>query len=292
MIADLDETIRKLMIAEIPIKNGEIEVSFEQPKREWSSRLSKPTINFFLYDVRENNILRQHQWERMASGGNGGNDPGRFDRLAQLKRTPFRVDCYYMLTTWATIPEDEHRLLSRSLMVLFKHPILPAERLEKSLIHQPYELQTRLASHDKLTNPAEVWSSLDNEMRPSISYIITLSLDPWDELSESIVTTFTMRSGQSVSLPLIQELTNKTPREVNDIGGTIRDSKQNGLPLSGANVSIDGSGLSTTSDHEGRFVLSSLPPGEYTLVIEPTEEKPLKKGISIPSPDGNYDVEL
>ena len=28
---------------------------------------------------------------------------------------PFRVDCTYMLTSWATIPEDEHRLLTRSL---------------------------------------------------------------------------------------------------------------------------------------------------------------------------------
>jgi hypothetical protein len=88
MIADLDETIRKLMIAEIPIKNGEIEVSFEQPKREWSSRLSKPTINFFLYDVRENNILRQHQWEQLTPGGNNNRSAISPDRLAHLKRSP------------------------------------------------------------------------------------------------------------------------------------------------------------------------------------------------------------
>jgi hypothetical protein len=67
MIADLDETIRQLLIAELPIKNGEIDVSFDQPKREWSARLSKPAVNFFLYDMRENATLRQHQWERMPA---------------------------------------------------------------------------------------------------------------------------------------------------------------------------------------------------------------------------------
>ena len=47
MLADLDESIRKLLIEELPIKNGEIDVKFEQPKREWSAKLTKPTVNFF-----------------------------------------------------------------------------------------------------------------------------------------------------------------------------------------------------------------------------------------------------
>ena len=61
MIADLDETIKQIVVKEIPIKNGEIDVKFDQPTREWSAKLAKPTINFFLYDVRENNVLRTHQ---------------------------------------------------------------------------------------------------------------------------------------------------------------------------------------------------------------------------------------
>lgn len=168
MIADLDETIRQLLIKELPVKNGEIDIKFEQPKREWSARVSKPTINLFLYDVRENNILRQHQWERVREG-NG---------TVTQKRSHMRVDCLYMLTTWASDPEDEHRLLTRALMALFRYPILPEDRLEGTLRNPPYEIQARLAAHDRLTNPAELWSSLDNELRPSISYVITLALDP------------------------------------------------------------------------------------------------------------------
>ncbi|MEM3079174.1 MAG: DUF4255 domain-containing protein [Thermoproteota archaeon] len=203
MIADLDETIRQLLIAELPVKNGEVEISFDQPKREWSARISKPTVNLFLYDVRENATLRQHQWERMPSV-NG-------DHLARLKRTPFRVDCFYMLTTWAAEPEDEQRLLTRALMALFRFPILPEDRLIGSLKNPIFEIQARLASHDRLTNPAEVWSSLDNELRPSVSYIVTLALDPWKEIEGPIVRTLTLRTGQAGRLPRRKELISGEP---------------------------------------------------------------------------------
>ena len=144
MIADLDETIRQLLKEELPIKNSEIEVSFEQPKRENSAKWTKPTVNLFLYDLRENNVLRQHQWERLAGGDNGGR--GGVEQLARLKRSPMRVDCCYMLTTWANDPEDEHRLLTRCLLALFRFPILPEDRLmtlPRAIFQTPHRSKTR-----------------------------------------------------------------------------------------------------------------------------------------------------
>ena len=283
MIADLDETIRQLLIAELPVKNGEIDISFDQPKREWSARLSRPSINFFLYDVRENATLRQHGWERMASM-NG-------DNLAHLKRTPFRVDCFYMLTTWAAEPDDEHRLLSRALMSLFRFPILPNDRLVGSLQNPPFEIQTRLANHDKLTNPAEVWSSLDNELRPSISFIVTLALDPWQEISGPVVRTLTFRTGQAGDLPRRPELlAGAGLDQMIYIGGTLRDKSK--APLPGVEVAIKGTGLFTKTDAEGQYTLGSLQPGEYTLVAWQKEGKPKEKKITVPPTDGDYDLEV
>jgi hypothetical protein len=284
MLEELDENLRQLLIAEMPIKNGEVEISFDQPKREWSARISKPTINLFMYDLRENNILRQHQWERLP-GSNGG------DPMAHLKRTPMRVDCFYMLTTWATVPEDEHRLMSRCLMTLFRFPILPAERLTGSLRHSTFEIPARLASHDKLTNPAEVWASLDNEMRPAISYVITLALDPWQEVSGPLVRTLTLHTGQSVTLPQKQGLVEPVS-EMNFIGGTVMDRRHSRMPLSGIQVVIQGTGLLSITDQQGRFTLGSLPPGAYTLVAQAPSGKPQAKPIRIPEKEGNYDIEL
>ena len=112
MIADLDETIRQLLVTELPILEDEIEIKFDQPKREWSSRLSKPTINMFMYDMRENVRLRAQQWERQQSKN------GARSHIVARKRTPVRIDCQYMLSCWAVEPEDEHNLMSAATMCL------------------------------------------------------------------------------------------------------------------------------------------------------------------------------
>jgi hypothetical protein len=286
MIADLDETIKELLKAELPIKNGEIDVKFDQPKREWSAKLTRPTVNFYLYDVRENNVLRRHQWEQMPNGSSSR------DNIARLKRTPFRVDCHYMLTTWAAEAEDEHRLLSRCLMALFRHPLLPAERMVGSMKQQQFDVQTRLANHDKLTNPAEVWSALDNEMRPSISYIITVALDPWTEVTGPIVRTFTMRAGQTQTLPRRRELNPEaTDPAMTFVAGTVRGKKDQS-PQAAIQVAVKGTGWIDTTDQQGRFTLGTLPPGDYTLVAWPPAGKPVEKSVSVPEGDGEYDFEL
>jgi hypothetical protein len=284
MLEDLDETIRQLLIAEMPVKNGEIEISFDQPKREWSARLSRPTLNLFLYDVRENNVLRQHQWEQVPANAS--------DPRAHLKRLPFRVDCTYMLTSWATVPEDEHRLLTRGLLALFRFPILPEDRLAGSLRNPPFDIQARLASHDKLTNPGEVWSALDNEMRPAVTYVVTLALDPWKEIMSPIVRTRTLRTGQAAPSPRSRQLAEDTRAEMGLIGGRITEASRNGAPASGIPIAIKGTGLFTETDPEGHFVLGSLPAGTYTLVVWPPTGKPKEKKISIPEKEGSYDMEI
>jgi len=284
MLEDLDETIRQILVAEIPIKNGEVEISFDQPKREWSARLSRPTLNLFLYDVRENNVLRQHQWERLPGNGSDGK--------IHLKRMPFRVDCTYMLTAWASVPEDEHRLLTRSLLALFRFPVLPDERLVGGLRNPPFEIQARLASHDRLTNPAEVWASLDNEIRPSVSYVVTLALDPWTEITSPVVRTLTLQSGQARHLPHIRNLVEGTQSGLVDFGGEVRHRSGEKGPFPGIQVAIKGSGLFSTSGQDGRYVLGSIPPGAYTLVAWPPEGKPVEKKVTLPGGPGEYDFEL
>ncbi len=283
MIADLDESIRQLLTEEMPIKNGEIDVVFDQPKREWSARLSKPTLNFFLYDVRENATLRHHEWERLSNQGKGD--------LAHLKRTPYRVDCSYIITAWAADPEDEHRLLSRCLVALFRHPVVPPEILVGSLKNQKFEIQASLAQTEKLRNPAELWSAMDNEMRPSVPYMLTIALDPWAAVTGPLVKTLILKPGQSPYRRFrrrIEEGQQDAP--LTFIGGTVTSQSAGGSPLAGIDVSVKGSGITARTDSEGRFVLGSLPPGEYTLVVSPPDGKQKEKKISIPAKDESYDL--
>ena len=287
MITDLDETLRRLLVDELPVKNGEIEIEFDQPKREWSARLTRPTVNLFLYDVRENATLRQHRWDRLPDG-----DPKQADR----KRSPYRLDCIYLITAWAAEAEDEHRLLSRTLMALFRYPVLPEERLVGMMQGQPFEVQTQVARADKLTNPAEIWSALDNEVRPTIPYVVTIALDPWAEVTEPVVRTLLLRTGVAPSLP------RRSPYLVAaraiTIGGTVRD--ESGEPQSRIEVALKGTGYLTTTDEAGRFRLPGVVPGSYTLLAWPAEGKPLQEEIDVTVPDenggtgagGDYDLVL
>lgn len=286
MIADLDETIKTLLVEDLPIKNGEIDVKFDQPKREWSAKLVKPTVNFYLYDIRENTQLRRSQFD---PAGNGNAQ----EMISRMKKAPHRIDCYYMLTTWAAEPEDEHRLLTRTLMSLFRYPNLPDHFLQGTLKNPRFPLNTHVARHDKLTNPAEVWSSLDNEMRPSVSYTITLALDPWSEVTGPIVRTFTLQAGQANRLPVYEMLDEGTAGfELNYIGGMVRSKAGDGEPRSGLDVAIKGRGWFGKTDDDGRFRLGAMPPGDYTLVVWPEGGKPKEKKITVPAGDGDYDLEI
>lgn len=285
MIADLDESLQKLLEEELPVRNGEVEVSFAQPKGDWSTRLSRPTINLFLYDARENPALRQQQWEQAGNGS-------RRDQQSDLKRSPLRVDCLYMLTTWViNDPEGEHRLLSRCMLALFRFPVLPKDRLTGSLKNQPFPIPARLAAHERLTNSAEVWSALDNQIRPSISYVVTLPMDPWQVRSEPLVRAVELRSGLS-ALPGESRLVEGTRTEHLHFGGAV-SRKTDGAPLPGVSVAVKGTGMFTTTDAQGRYRLGSLPPGEYTLVAWPEEGAPLEKTVAIPPVKGvDYNLEM
>lgn len=287
MIDELDENLRQLLISELPVKNGEVEISFEQPRRENTARWSKPTINLFLFDVRENNTLRQHGWQRLPDG-NGGNPQ------SHMKRTPMRVDCFYALSAWAAVPEDEHRLLTRCLMALFRFPVIPVERLTGRLQNQPFEMQARLAAHDRLTNLAEFWGALDNEMRPTVSYVLTLALDPWEVITGPLVSTFTLRTGQSRAPSRRKVLVDRTDEMTTLIGGTVRQGKE---PAAGISVALKGTGYLATTDEEGRYVLGlgSLPPGDYALIAWPAKGKPVQREIHVPpkkAQDDTYDIDL
>ncbi len=281
MIADLDQTIEKLLIAEFPIKNGEIDIAFDQPKREWSARLSRPTLNFFLFDIRENNILRQHQWEKMAQLPGNGGPPN-----IQQKRTPFRINCHYIITSWAANPKDEHRLLSRALLTLFRYPILPESSLMGDLKTQPFKIQAQLVTHDHLTNPAELWGAMDNEIRPSMSYLLTIAADPWAEVTGPAVTSYTLTTGIAENLPG-NRIDEETAVSTHHIAGTITDKTN---PQANITVAIKNTGFVNITNKEGQYILSNLPEGEHTLMAWTTEGKPIEKTITVPGT--GYDIEL
>jgi hypothetical protein len=278
MINDLDETLRQLLIREVPIKNGEVDITFDQPKREWSARLNRPTLNLFLYNLHENKKLRgtQPMWEVNQQNGD----------IATKQRRPVRVDLQYIITVWATEPEDEHRLMSRTLMALFRFAQLPTELLPESLQGQPYPIPLTVAQEETMRNPADLWGAIDNEWRPSITCVITLAFDPYQLVTEPLIRTRELRIGQSAE-PRLRRLTKGAEPDVFwTIGGTLSSDK----PLENVQLVLLEEGWRIPLQPEGRFAVGNLKAGEYTLEISVEGGKPRKHKITVPSADYNFEV--
>jgi hypothetical protein len=273
MIEDLDEALRQLLIREIPIKNGEVEISFDHPKREWSSRLSRPTINLFLYDLHENTKLRKQPGWTVSSRGNG--------QVTQ-EREPLRMDLHYMITAWATEAEDEHRLLTRSIMALARYATLPRDVLPESLQDQPVDITLEVSQPTALQNATDIWSVLDNEMRPAIGVSLTLALSPYAPMVGPLVRSRELRSEQQLDLPG----TTTPSRQMWTVGGVIRTDK----PLDTISLTLVERDANIPLQDEGRFVLSNLTAGNYTLEVAVRGGKPRRHKIKVPAPD--YDLEV
>jgi len=279
MIDDLDEVLRQLLIRELPIKNGEVDVEFDQPKREWSAKVSRPTINLFLHDIRENQKLRQTQpmWELEKNP----------DGTVTKRRKPVRMDLHYMITAWATEPEDEHRLLSRTLMALFRFPELPDDLLPDSLQRQSTPISIMIAQYDELKQPTDVWNVLDNEMRPGIALVVTLAIDPYVPTVTPLVRVRELRIGPS-PVPAAQLLeAGSIPDRFWTVGGTLH-SKQP-LDVKKVRLTLVEHGLAVAPQPDGRFAFGRLRAGEYTLEVTVEGQAPRRHTITVPAPD--YDLE-
>src|SRR3954452_21106053 len=91
MLADLDETLRTLLRRELERHGFDgVEIAFDAPSREWSGQLSSPTVNLFLYDLRESAESRPNERvnDRLSSGH------------AREVRPPMLMECSYAVTAW------------------------------------------------------------------------------------------------------------------------------------------------------------------------------------------------
>lgn len=247
MISDLDETIRQILIRDAGLDPVQIDISFEIPNREWSVGISRPTLNCYLFDIRENMDLRQQGWQSdsQPSGARG-------QRYAVL-----RYNLTYLITAWTRAVEDEHRLLWRALQALSRHGALPGALLQGELRAHELPIYTTVARPDAvLKSPGEFWTALENQIKPSLSYTVVVAMD---------------RDLIPSGPPVLSALTRvQTPdgalSQMVSLGGHVRSA--DGAPIVGALVTVEGRGARAQTDTEGRYVLPALTPGRYTLVVD------------------------
>ncbi|HZF87257.1 DUF4255 domain-containing protein [Streptomyces sp.] len=159
MIHEVDEGLRRLL-GESGLAASGVEVVFDAPTRDWAARRSAPTVCVFLYDIREDAARR----------GSGAGEVYDADGHLVARRTPPRwFELTYLVTAWASRPQDEHRLLSQVLACLVATDTLPARLLTGTLaeLGLTVALDTAGAAAD-VPAAADVWSALGGELKASL----------------------------------------------------------------------------------------------------------------------------
>jgi len=167
VIHEVDEALQALLTDDVLAGTG-VEVVFEAPTREWAARRNAPTVNLFLYDIRES-VAHRQQGRTPEYGPDGTavafHGPPRWFALS------------YLATAWTKRPQDEHRLLSVLLAGMLGHTVLPAGRLTGSLAALGLAVPCTIAlPPEDGRAPADVWNALGGELKPSLDLVVTAPL--------------------------------------------------------------------------------------------------------------------
>ena len=300
IFTQLNRVLRELFVHDIPLKKGEFEIAFDQPTREWSAKVGRPTLNLFLYDFRENRTLRQTDWEQ------GNLKKGKVTR----RRKPTRIDLQYLITAWGTKLDDQLNLLGYALESLLRHSHLPpplemqaemdkdfwrnlAEQWPTVLKEQPYPIAIRAAQPDVLRNPAEVWSALSNELRPSLVCTITVALMPHRSQTVSTVRErkLTFDQGAVQQRQQFKPLQNGGDETATgDTFFTISGHLSGSQNMAAVRMTLVERDLKVLLQEDGRYIISNLTPGDYTLEISVAGNKLKQHRFRVP--DVSYDINL
>jgi hypothetical protein len=169
MIHEVDEALRSLIRGEA-LRGSDVEVVFEAPTKDWAARRNAPTVNLYLYDLRED-VKRRTKGMLNEYGANGAvvarHKPPRFFKLS------------YLLTAWTQRAEDEHRLLSEILLTLLRHDIVPADLLRGQLAALGLGVPLSVALPPPEDRSfADVWSALGGELKPSLDIVVSAPVLP------------------------------------------------------------------------------------------------------------------
>jgi hypothetical protein len=271
-IADLDEALRILLTRELARHGFEgVDIAFDAPSKEWSGKLTNPTIDLFLYDLRE--ATDRAAMTPTEHRGNG---------QATVIPPPLKLELTYAVTGWTKAVEDEHRLLSQLLAILVSHRQLPPDVLDGRRDGARLgEVETSVGRPRE--EKADFWTSVGGEYKASIDLVAHLTIESGATFVRGPeVRTQTLRTGRhgGGGAGVMEEL--------HRCGGTVSDA--DGAPLRDAWVALPDTGRWAVTDGEGRFRLGRVPTGEHRVVARTAAGDEAEVTVAVPGPSAELVV--
>ena len=192
MISDVDEALRNLILDSLTVSRQNVDIKYDLPSRDWASRLNRPTINLFLFDIRENLRLRGAEQARQFPLPNG---------KVEVRRNPVRIDLRYLLTAWTKDPEDEHLLLSDALYTRLRNPVIPdkyaSEQMKKQQFQTILDAAVYQPEHGPTEKATEIWGVIGNDIHAGFIVTVTITVDPYEPLVFPQVSSVERNLGQT-----------------------------------------------------------------------------------------------
>jgi hypothetical protein len=261
-IADLDEALRTLVKRELEKHGFEgVEIAFDAPSKEWSGKLTGPTVDLFLYDMRE--ALDRASATPSERRSNG---------TAIISDPPLQLELTYAVTAWTKAVQDEHRLLSQVLTILYSYSEIPSDVIAQNATTTLARAETSVGRPRE--EKADFWTSVGGQYKASIDFVVQIVIESGA----------TFVRGPEVRTTTIRTLHADGPRstleELHRIAGTVTDDE--GAPLAGAWVALPDAGRWAATDQDGRFTFARVAPGTHPVVARTTDGGEAKGTIAVP----------
>lgn len=168
MISQVDDALRTI-VRENALDGADVEVVFDAPTKDWAARRNSPTVNLYLYDLREDLRRRER-----------GHIEHRDEDGVVVTRTPAprHYKLSYLVTAWTQRPEDEHRLLDQLLRTFLRYEALPEEMVVGDLAAPGLAVPVTVGlppPEDRAF--ADVWSALGGELKPSLDVVVVAPVE-------------------------------------------------------------------------------------------------------------------
>jgi hypothetical protein len=257
MLEFIDESLESFLRATVPLSATDIDVSFDAPDRDWSAKLTRPTINVFLWDIR-----------RSATRASAGVRTHAVDGVMTRRPVPPVLELRYVVTAWTSDLGDERALLAGLLRSLLAYGEIPREYLGDAYadLEQPTIAIAR-SGEDHM----DVFKALEGQVKPGLNVVLTTEFDtgvslPIAPLVREIGTTIAPFGSAST----------ETRRRV---AGEIADAEHRGA----VGAVVRSPGFATTVNARGQFLLRAAAGDEIIVDTDPplVATVPAVGGVSI-----------
>lgn len=167
-------------------------------------------------------------------------------------------------------------------IALMRCPVLPQELFQGTLKGLECPIHASTAQPDGLLkSPGDFWTALENKLKPSINYIVTLPVDLAITITAPIVWTKVLE---------VKETDKDTMEEIVQIGGLVHGKGKQETGIANVNIIVKELGVTAITDSTGHFTFPKVARGDYTLVISAPKRATKEARVVVPS--DNYNIEI